>query len=184
MANIKEIFLTTINKGLEATSLISDPKDKALAYAQIARALATTGLVRDAVLPKDVDITIEENKEAIKEEAKKATKKKTSQKQKSKQAEETKEESQPEVQETAEPEAQETVETPAEDQETEKELDWDDVTEEVDILNDFKGTYGDDAINECIRAFSDNVLVSIEDITPANIKAFVTYLNMLQNEAE
>lgn len=184
MATVNEMFVNLINEGIKATKTISDPKDKAVACAELAKAIATTGLVFIADSPTETSEDTAPNKEALKEKpkSKQAKKKETT-------AKETKEEVK-ETEETAEePDIKE--EAVAAIKETEVEIvdEWTDemvelFSEQLAFVQQIQEEYDEETINEIVQMFSEGVLNSIEDITPLNIDGFIEYFNMLLEDAE
>lgn len=173
MATISQMFVNLVNDGIKASKAISDPKEKALACAELAKALAMTGLV--STLSGDSEAQeVAETKEALKNKPKG--------KQKPVKEEE------PEVEETQEVE-DEVVET--EEAVTDVELvdEWTEEmielkAEQLEFIQQLQEEYDEETINECVRNFSEGVLNSIEEISPLNIDGFVAYMEMLIADAE
>ena len=44
--------------------------------------------------------------------------------------------------------------------------------------------YGEENINQCVEAFSDNIYHNFTDLNPMNIRAFVTYIKELESQNE
>lgn len=81
MANIKELFLLSIERGMTAANDVSNVTDRAKIYAEFAKALAMTGMVRENVGPIDnINPKVQEAKEAIKQSVEKAEADKTEKK--------------------------------------------------------------------------------------------------------
>lgn len=173
MATISQMFVNLVNDGIKASKAISDPKEKALACAELAKALAMTGLV--STLSGDNEAQeVTETKEALKN------------KPKSKQKPVKEEE--PEIEKTQEVE-DEVVET--EEAATDVELvdEWTEEmielkAEQLEFVQQLQEEYDEETINECVRNFSEGVLNSIEEISPLNIDGFVAYMEMLIADAE
>ena len=179
MATISQMFVNLVNDGIKASKAISDPKEKALACAELAKALAMTGLV--STLSGDSEAQeVAETKEALKNKPKGKQKP-------------VKEE---------EPEVEETQEVEDEVVETEKEAETEEAVTDVELVDEWteemielkaeqlefiqqlQEEYDEETINECVRNFSEGVLNSIEEISPLNIDGFVAYMEMLIADAE
>lgn len=166
MASINQLFTTMISNGAEAIDGISDPKDKAMAFAALAGALAQTGLVsieegRPSSIPLQEDL---EEMAKPKAPAPTASKKAEPKKAAAKKVE-------PVVEE---------VETPEE---------WTDeaialMPEEYEALVEMLDEYEEESLNDVVSNFSEGVLSEIHDITPLNVKAFLHYVKMLLSEDE
>lgn len=199
-------FVEILNKGLEAAKMITEADKKALAYAELAKAVAQTGLVTGE--GHESSTTTEEQP---KKEAKKETKKKTGKDSlspaagKGKKKTETAPESvtEPEVEMPEEeimPEVEPTVEaeTAAEhpgvdtthveaEVETEVELDeeWTDAmcelkAEALERYNAYCEAWGEDFVNnDCVERFFEGAYRGAEYIRPTNIDGFISYLDQL-----
>jgi len=194
MATISQMFVNLVNDGIKASKTISDPKEKALACAELAKALAITGLVSTSSGDSEAQ-EVAETKEALKNKPKG--------KQKPVKEEE------PEVEETQEVE-DETIETEeeaatdaelvdewTEEIETEEEAatdaelvdEWTEEmvelkAEQLEFVQQLQEEYDEETIDECVRNFSEGVLNGIEEISPLNIDGFVAYMEMLIADAE
>mgnify|MGYP006894300769 CR=1 FL=1 len=174
MATISQMFVNLVNDGIKASKTISDPKEKALACAELAKALAITGLVSTSSGDSEAQ-EVAETKEALKNKPKG--------KQKPVKEEE------PEVEETQEVE-DETTET-EEEAATDAELvdEWTEEmvelkAEQLEFVQQLQEEYDEETIDECVRNFSEGVLNGIEEISPLNIDGFVAYMEMLIADAE
>lgn len=201
MSNLTNTFVGLIQEGVTAMRAISDPKDKAMVAAQLARAVASTSLVGISEDAQEVEMTAEEaaeTKEAIKEgtagkvnkpvkPAKPAKPVKAAKPVKEEAAEEP--ETEPDVVEGA---AEEEVtatkeEVPADTSEDTEE--WtDEAVEkygaELDYITQIRETYGDEGIEASISDWSEGVYSSFDDISPLNVKGFASYLEMLVAELD
>lgn len=165
MASINQLFTTMISEGVKAIDGISNPKEKAMAYAEFAKAIATTGLVSleagEPSVPSKEDL--EEKPKSVKKAAKK-----------------------PPVKE--EPVVEEPVEEVAADEET-VHTEWtDEAIEELETeyntLVEMCDEYEEESLNQVVHNFSNGVLSTIHDITPLNVTAFLGYVDMILNESE
>ena len=68
MASVKETFNCMISKAIENTELIETPKDKAVAYAAIASALAQTGRVSDIIAESVTEPVVQKNADKMKKQ--------------------------------------------------------------------------------------------------------------------
>lgn len=178
MASIKDTFTMVIRKAIENAELIESPRDKAMAYAAIASALAQTGRMGCA----------EDAAPEAKEPEQKA--KKNSDKMKR----------QPDF---MPPDDQEVLggvrggSVPKEEkEEPEKKTvepkftsEWTDEAEkyyeeELQYLMDFVERYGDDGFSECASEFSKGLFNNLDGVNPLNISALVVYLKEIEKAAE
>lgn len=178
MASIKDTFTTVICKAIENAELIESPRDKAMAYAAIASALAQTGRMGG----------VEDAAPEAKEPEPKA--KKNSDKMKR----------QPDF---MPPDDQEVLggvrggSVPKEEkEEPEKKTvepkftsEWTDEAEkyyekELQYLMDFVERYGDDGFSECASEFSKGLFKDLDGVNPLNISALVVYLKEIEKAAE
>jgi hypothetical protein len=166
MANtIKELFVKAINNGFKSTEMIAEAKDKAMAYAAIATAIAQSGLIASNESAGEAEAPVKTpaastptGKDAIKTGADKGSK--------------------------AAPKAPATPVAPVEPAvpaEIEIVEEWTDEMIElkgsqVEKLNALKEEYGDDVINQGVEMFSENIYHSIDEITPLNIDAFLDFV--------
>lgn len=202
MASIKDLFIKSISEGMKAAEMIPDASNKATAYAELAKALALTGQVRN-----DKNAEAEPaGKESLKPEATKGRSKKKETPVVEETVEEIVEETPAEevveeaVEETVEEATQEEVEEVEElAQEAETEAaeisdevfteEWTDeslaaLSDEIEFIGYLKENYEESTINECITAFSEGLFNTLDDINPLNIKGFVAYMQCLISEAE
>ncbi len=162
-SNVREYFSKVIGLAMESAEMVVDPKDRAVAYAQIANALATTGLIitGESQLEAVLDTT-QSNVSETNEEAQEAVE---------------------EVQETAEEVKEETVQEVEKAQESEeqtKEAELDpEVQEAVKYVNDLLEEYEYDEIEAQVAEFAPGVYSTMEDITEDNIVAFAQHLKEL-----
>ena len=186
MANLTNTFASLIKQGVEAMNAISDPEKKALAAAELAKAVAATGLVglTDTSDAKDVA----ETKQAIKEDKPGKTAKKEEPKEaaapkapKAPPAPKAEPDPQPEPVEEAPPATEEVDETEWTEEAAEK------FAEELEFIRALKESYGDEGqqiLDECVENWSEGVYKTTDDITPVNVVGFKAYLEMLLAAAE
>lgn len=173
MSQIKTIFIDCINQGLEAVEALPVDK-KPFALAEIAKALAMTGLINSN--DKD-NISMSEVKEELVNSTEGAPQSIVEQ-----------------LSDEIPTEKENTEELPKEvqdDMATSEETinEWNDDTleqfaDEIENLSQIKEAYGEDVILDAIKDFTDNQVESYEDITPANIKFIVDMLLAQIQEAE
>ena len=180
MASVKEIFNSMIGKAIENAGLIESPRDKAMAYAAIAQALATTGKIGD-------DVAISKESKPAKQ-AKNADKLKRQPK--NLEPEDVKEEEKAEEKPKEDVEETTSAEEPvAEAPDTEEDNEWTDEAqdkhaEELEYLEEFIEKWGEDGLAECVKEFSKGTLKNgFDDVTPGNIKAIVIYLKEIVDTA-
>ncbi|MED1125233.1 hypothetical protein [Bacillus atrophaeus] len=171
MASINQMFASMLSEGITASKAISDPEKKAQACAELAKALAMTGLVSVGGSESANAATPEEEKESLKEKAK-PKQKATAKKEKAPAAEEPKEEA-------AEEAASEVEVT---DEWTEEMLEQ--FSEQLATIEQLQEEYDEETLDECVKNFSEGVLNGIEDISPLNIDGFIAYIQMLLSDAE
>ena len=180
MATVKELFKTVVGEAIKNAELIELPKDKAMAYASIASALAQAmnnsveNIARKSEHEKDlgiVEVAVSEKKEEKPTEEKRPRK-------------------------TADKMKRQPKELPPEEEPEKKEevpnftSDWTDEAfeyyeKELEEIAGFAEDYGEDGLNECLKKFSSGTLKSEEDINPLNIKAFTLYLREVRaNESD
>lgn len=176
MASVNQMFAQMMSEGMNATKAISDPKDRALACAELAKALAMTGLIVIDDTPA-ATVSAEEAKEALKEKPKIKQKP-------AKKDEPVKEEAPAEDAETEEEEAAATEDGEVEvvDKWTEEMIEM--FSEQLEAVQQLQEEYDEETIDECVQNFSEGVLNGIEDISPLNIEGFLAYMQMLIADAE
>lgn len=190
-------FEFLINTGIESIEGIVDPKEKATVCAELAKAIAMSGVLRGAEAEETTPV-VEEKKET----KKKGAGKKASSKKEALKTENQKEETVTPIAETPvveaevveetpqvpqEPIAEEPVATPAPaeveivDEWTEEMLTL--KAEQLGILNAYVEAWGDAYVyNDCLGCFSENAFTGAENVRPSNIDGFVVYLNELAQQ--
>jgi hypothetical protein len=174
MATVNEMFASAISEARKSAEMIADHKDKAMAYAAIASALAQTGLV--SIQKTDAPVDAAKEKAPAKEE-KPATTKKNADKMKR------------QPQDIAPPAEEEKPKAEEKKDEPKFTEEWTEQAEahfgeELEYITKFSENWGDDGLDECIKEFSDGVLKTANDINPLNIVALVQYLKELEAQQE
>lgn len=190
------MFASVINESLTAARLIPDTAKKAEVLASLANAIARTGLVtasEEVVAPavqhmgsEDV-AAMERDKAEGKVEKKAETPKKTTAKSKTEKA---REGITPKPDKTVEkPKKEETtVETPKEEPKKVEEKRWttewteeaiEAFSKELEEVEQKAEEYGDD-LNAVIEEFSEGKYHTPDDLNPMNIRAFLFYLEDLE----
>lgn len=189
MNQYKKVFLSLINKGNEAAQAITDNDKRATAFAELANAVANSGLlhiedeVSEAADPANTEEVVKEEKAKDKKKDKESIKK-GSGKTKAKETKEVKQAPVPTPAEDEAIEAAETVEAEIVDEWTEEaEAEF---QNELNDLNWYVENWTEDYVyNQCVAAFfEDSSIVGAEHIRPSNIVAFLTYLYELSKQAE
>jgi hypothetical protein len=162
---ITQMFNKAINEANKSVAQITDPIQKAMAYAAIAQALAQTGGVDASVKGDDARVeapsnvvSMADSKDSLKNKPKAST------------AAKKEEAPVPVVQEN--PVATDELQLPEEWTEEAMEL----LQSELEFVQEKQKQYGDEALDNCVKAFSNEVLNSVGDINPCNIKGFVAYI--------
>ena len=167
MASVKDTFNAAISEAIKNADLITDNYQKAMALANIAQALAATGLINDVA---------EETKETKKKTKSKKTADELKRQPKELPAEE------PAEQEEAE-EAKEEAQGEFTDEWTEEALET--FADELQYITDFVEKWGEEGANSCLADFSEGVLTDITaDVNPLNIKGIVAAFQKLEEDAE
>lgn len=166
--SINELFSEIVSVGYKTAQSIFDPQEKAKVLAELAKALAMTGLVTAEDKANDPDM--KEVKEVLSGKAEEPVKKKEK----------------PAKAKTEEPKKEE---APADSGEPELTEEWTEEMkelkqEQIEFIQEITEQFGKETVDECVQNFSEGVLKSVSDITPLNIDAFVAYIKMLLEEAE
>lgn len=177
---MKEVFEFLVQTGMDQIELIAEPKEKALACAALATAVAKSGLLMPMItLEGQTACLTNVEPEPIKETGKKkaAGKKKV----------EAKDVLKPEAAkiEAPAPIVEEQIETPQEPVETDE---WTDETcteraEELTMLNQYVEAWGEDYVYvDCLTAFTEGAFSGGENVRPSNIQGFLVYLQQLAEQ--
>jgi len=172
MATISEMFTTAINEANKSAKTVTDPAQKAQAYAAIAQALAQTGGVNAGTKTEDTKtegpvsvVSVAEGKDSLKNKPSAAKKK----------------------EETPAPVAAPVAAAPAVEPELTEEWTEEAMTilaEELAFVQAKQEQYGDEALDACVHAFSDKVLSTIAEINPCNIKGFCDYIQQCEADQQ
>lgn len=164
---IRESYRQAIEKAFNAAESLTEPRDKAMAYASIAQALS--GLISQNELSAVEDVP---KAEVVKESDKpnvpvddKPKKQMITREDLKRKPQEPKSEWEP---------------TSAEwDEESEKNL-----SKELDYIQVKIEEYGEESINEAVTEFSSGTIKEWSNLNPLNIRAFTAYLEALEADAE
>lgn len=190
--SLTKTFRDALQEGFKAAKNL-ESKDKALAYAELAKAIAMTGLVEDlAEGPSDVTDSApkEDTKTVAKTETKKPaatnTKKdslKTDAGKGTAPVKEAVEEKVPEEEEVVP-----TEETTAVADEVAIDEEWTDAmtsakAEALETLKAYTDAWGEDYVyNDCVNAWSEGAFSGADNIRPTNIDGFITYLEQISTQ--
>jgi len=172
MATISEMFTTAINEANKSAKAVTDPAQRALAYATIATALATTGAVDNSVKTDSMTTAVAatpEGKESLKNKPAAAIK-----------ATPAKAAPAPAKAETPAPVVNAEPELTEEWTEESMEL----LKEELEFVQTKQVEYGDATMDDLVSSFSDGVHKSISDINPMNIKGFVAFIEQCEADQQ
>lgn len=197
--SLTKTFSEALQKGFDATKAIMDPKDKALAYAHLAQAIAMTGLVEGGTdTTNDAEVPVEKetkakskkntNKDSLKADAGKGSAtKEVVEEVEAEIIEENEEE--PVVEEIVEEIVEETAEE-ATEEEIEIDDEWTDEminlkAAQLDLLNQYSDAWTEEYVfNDCVTAWSEGTFSGKDSIRPTNIDGFLTYLEQISESAE
>lgn len=181
--NLTKTFLQTLQKGFDAAKLIELPKERAMAYSELAKAIAMTGIIKDT---EEMEISEETTeKEVTEKETKKKTTSKKKESLKNEASKTTKKES---SEQNIEEDESKNIEEPSEDNELEDQ--WTDEmselkAEQVERLKQFVDAWGEDYVYEdCLSAWSEGAFTGVDNVRPTNIDGFVSYLELISSESE
>ena len=179
MATINEMFVTAVSEGMKAAKTITDASNRAMAYAELAKALAMkSNNMTPSINAEDVS-TPAEGKESLKEtpKAKVETKPEPAPKEEKKAPALGKPKAQPAPEPEPEPQEPELV-----DEWTEEMIEL--KAEAIATMNQWKEEYDEESLDQAVQMFSEGQLESLADISPLNIDAFLEFLESLSNQAE
>lgn len=184
MANVKDMYKNVINKAMTNAELIENAKDRAMAYAAIAQALAPLAVGQ-------TEFQIDE-KTVVEEKPDKKPAKKTADKMK-RQPKELPPEDAPEDTPTEDTTPEPEVEEPAKEEKKETHPtfteEWTDEAQayfekDLEYVEDFSERWTEDGLNQCIEAFSNGVIKDFEGINPLNIEGLVGYLKAAEEASD
>lgn len=192
-------FEFLINTGVSSVEGIVDPKERAMVCAELAKAIAMSGVLREP----EVEETAEQAEEKKEAKRKAASKGKGNTKKEALKTENQKEETvTPVKEEVAVPETpavpeepvapaveEEVVETPTVAP-TEVEIvdEWTNEmltlkAEQLELLNSYVAAWGEEYVyNDCLSYFSEGAFAGADNVRPSNIDGFVVYLNQLAEQ--
>ena len=177
-------FEQLINTGVESLEMVADAKEKAAICAELAKAIAMSGLLTGAAPAVEVKETKEEKKKTTKKNTKKDALKPEASKGESAPAvieEEpvaTPQEPVVTEPEVSEPEVAPTTNTEIVDEWTDEMVEL--KAEQLQRLNDYVEAWEADYVyNDCLGAMTEGVLVGAENVRPSNIDGFLAYLDAL-----
>lgn len=181
------IFTTSVNEAMKAAKAIPDAGKRAEVYANIAAAIATTGLVTGSTAEAEPRATMGMGSEDMasleraKREAETAPKKKIEKAEK-KSAPKT------DAKKALKQEPDKTVDDEVKEETSQWTTEWTDEAmnafeEELTTLESKMETYGDE-LNLVVQEFSSNKYKSADELNPLNIRAFLAYLEALENSEE
>lgn len=179
--NLTKVFSTALQKGFDAAKLIVEPKDKALAYAELVKAIAQTGLVVDTEIIEEIkekETKKKSGKDSLKAESGKG-KKKTEEPVEQAPVDET-----PKASEVTE-DIEEDI--PEEDDNWESEAIREAKNDQLELLQEYVTAWGEDYVyNTLLEAWSEGTFSGVENVRPSNIDGFLAYIAELvkQNESE
>lgn len=173
MASVKDTFNAMISKAIENAELIDTPKDKAMAYAAIASALAQTGRASDLIMAEAVaEVEKPPKKNADKMKRQPGNLPPDKEEILGEPVEETKKK-------IAEMKAEKKNEAPKFTEE------WTDEAQkyyekELEYIEKFSEKWTTDGLNDCISEFSSGTIKDIDGINPLNIVGLTVYLKELE----
>ena len=187
MSNYNEIFRQLIANGVKAAESTSAPGEKALAYAELAKAVAM------AMTTKPTNYSAAEPETSVAAIAAEKTDSVNGKESLKRTASKAKKEPEPTV--AVEPEVtatevelhpglptySETIEEPEIDDSWTEEL-LEEKAEQINIINELIETYGPDAMDKYMTQFSQGVLTTCDEISPMNIDAFILFVRTVNSE--
>ena len=176
------IFTTSVNEAMKAAKAIPDAGKRAEIYANIATAIATTGLVTGSSAEEVAHSTTMGSEdvasmERAKREAEAAPKKKAEKAEKKADAKKALKQT---PDKTVDDEVKE--ETPQWTTEWTEEA-MEAFADELNTLETKIAEYGEE-LDEAVKEFSSEKYKSVDDLNPLNIRAFLAYLESLENSDE
>lgn len=190
MNKLSQNFYNMMQEGYKMAKGITDVKDRALVLAELAKAIAMTGLVEDTAVSEDA-AEATETKTVAKTENKKATatantKKDSLKADAGKGAAPAKEVVEEKIPEEEEVPVDETVvaDEVAIDEEWTEEMTTA-KAEALETLKAYTDAWGEDYVYiDCVNAWSEGAFSGADNIRPTNIDGFITYLVQISNQAE
>lgn len=190
---MKKTFISLVNTTLSNLELIGEADKKASICAELAKAIAMSGLIETEEITVDVENEEKESPKATETKKKTSKRKAAANKKDALKTEASKEEP---IEEEPSIPTEETIEnqpaeTPQEEPTTPVEETSEDTAEEeftqeqIDTLSMYLEAWGEEYVyGDCLRAFSEGVLEGVDNITPDNIDGFLVYLANIARLAE
>lgn len=152
MATIKDMFNQCIKDAISNAKMSQNPYEKAMCFAAIAQALASTGLIKSAAID-GVEPEIKDGKDSIKDPAPKATK----------------------------PVKEVVVEPSNEPEDTVEPVQWteEQLLEKgalIEAITAYEESRGEDFVMDCLSIYSGGKFTSLSDINASNIDDFISVI--------
>ncbi len=180
------IFTTSVNEAMKAAKAIPDAGKRAEIYANIATAIATTGLVTGSSAEEVARSTTMGSEdvasmERAKREAEAAPKKKAEKAEK-------KADAKTDAKKALKQTPDKTVDDEVKEETSQWTTEWTEeameaFADELNTLETKIAEYGEE-LDEAVKEFSSGKYESVDDLNPLNIRAFLAYLESLENSDE
>lgn len=182
------IFTTSVNEAMKAAKAIPDAGKRAEIYANIATAIATTGLVTGSTAETATHTVMGSedvaSMERAKHEAEAAPKKKAEKAEKTEKKATTKTDAKTALKQ----EPDKTVDDEVKEETSQWTTEWteeamDAFADELTALEGKIEAYGEE-LDLVVQEFSSNKYKSADELNPLNIRAFLAYLEALENSSD
>ena len=180
------IFTTSVNEAMKAAKAIPDAGKRAEIYANIATAIATTGLVTGSSAEEVARSTTMGSEdvasmERAKREAEAAPKKKAEKAEK-------KADAKTDAKKALKQTPDKTVDDEVKEETPQWTTEWTEeameaFADELNTLETKIAEYGEE-LDEAVKEFSSEKYKSVDDLNPLNIRAFLAYLESLESSDE
>jgi len=180
------IFTTSVNEAMKAAKAIPDAGKRAEIYANIATAIATTGLVTGSSAEEVTRSTTMGSEdvasmERAKREAEAAPKKKAEKAEK-------KADAKTDAKKALKQTPDKTVDDEVKEETPQWTTEWTEeameaFADELNTLETKIAEYGEE-LDEAVKEFSSEKYKSVDDLNPLNIRAFLAYLESLESSDE
>ena len=180
------IFTTSVNEAMKAAKAIPDAGKRAEIYANIATAIATTGLVTGSSAEEVARSTTMGSEDvASMERAKRETE--AAPKKKAEKAEK-KADAKTDAKKALKQTPDKTVDDEVKEETPQWTTEWTEeameaFADELNTLETKIAEYGEE-LDEAVKEFSSEKYKSVDDLNPLNIRAFLAYLESLENSDE
>ena len=180
------IFTTSVNEAMKAAKAIPDAGKRAEIYANIATAIATTGLVTGSSAEEVTRSTTMGSEDvASMERAKRETE--AAPKKKAEKAEK-KADAKTDAKKALKQTPDKTVDDEVKEETPQWTTEWTEeameaFADELNTLETKITEYGEE-LDEAVKEFSSEKYKSVDDLNPLNIRAFLAYLESLENSDE